>query len=73
LEPAAQPVVRTAAQLHADVEQHTPGQAAAQVPPQVNELGAVQAAGVVNEQTPVTELQHLPVQGLGEQTLAAPW
>jgi hypothetical protein len=55
------------------VEQQTPGQAAAQVPPQVNTFGATQEAGATTVQTPVVELQHLPVQGLGEQTLVRPW
>jgi hypothetical protein len=51
------------------VLQQTPGQAAAQVPPQVKAFGAAQFAGATTVQTPVVELQHLPVQGLGEQVL----
>jgi hypothetical protein len=73
VEPAAQPVTPTAAQAQLVVEQQTPGQAAAQVPPQVNTFGATQEAGATTVQTPVVELQHLPVQGLGEQTLVRPW
>jgi hypothetical protein len=49
------------------LSQHTPGQGEAQVPPQVNALGAAQEAGTVTVQTPVTLLQHLPVQGDGVQ------
>jgi hypothetical protein len=55
------------------VLQQTPGQAAAQVPPQVKAFGAAQFAGATTVQTPVVELQHLPVQGLGEQVLVMPW
>jgi hypothetical protein len=49
------------------VLQQTPGHAEAHVPPQVKAFGAVQEAGTVTVQMPVVLLQHLPVQGLGEQ------
>jgi hypothetical protein len=73
LEPTAHPAVAGAAQTHEVVEQQAPGQTLAQVPPQVKALGAMQAAGATTVQAPVTLSQHLPVQGLGEQVLAAPW
>lgn len=53
--------------------QQTPGQAAAQVLPQVKVPIAAHVTEFTSVQAPVVELQHLPTQGLGEQTLVAPW
>lgn len=64
--PPAHPVTSTLVQAQVMLSQHTPGQAAAQVPLQVNALGARQALGALIVQTPVTESQHLPMQGVGE-------
>jgi hypothetical protein len=73
--PAAQPVAAVVIEVQAQVlvEQQTPGQTAAHVPPQVKTLGEVQLAGGTTVQAPLVLLQHLPVQGLGVQVLAAPW
>jgi hypothetical protein len=65
--PPGQPEMSTAEQAHVRLSQQTPGQGVAHEPPQVNTFGVVHAAGAVTVQTPVTELQHLPVQGLGVQ------
>lgn len=63
--PAGQPVTSTAVQMQLPL-QHEPGQGLEQVLKHVKV--PTHAAEVVTLQTPVVMLQHLPVQGDGEQT-----